>query len=72
MTWEDLIILLVAALMGMAMDRMDQIPVCPHYCSTDHMHSFRFPTPEGLGGKWDCQSECYEDCVFPGEIPVSP
>ena len=72
LTWEDMIILLVAALLSMAMDRLEDISECPPYCAVDHMHSFRFPTPEGQGGKWDCQSESYEDCVKEELIAVSP
>lgn len=67
-----MIILLVASLLGMAMDRMEDIPVCPRYCAADHMHSFRFPTPEGQGGKWDCQSDYYADCVKELELALSP
>jgi len=69
LTWEDLIIILVAALLGMATNRMEEIPECPHYCATDHMHSFRFSTQ---GEKWDCQSDYYQDCVEEWELALSP
>ena len=67
-----MIILLVAALLGMAMDRMEDIPECPRYCAVGHMHSFRFPTSEGQGGKWDCPSDYYQDCMKEELIAVSP
>jgi len=71
LAWEDMIILLVAILLGMAMEHTEDISMCPHYCAANHMHSFRFPTPEGQGGKWDCQSDCCEECADGVEIALS-
>lgn len=72
MTWEDIIIILVAILLGMGMKYAEKQSVCPPYCVVDHMHLFRFPTAEGQGGKWDCQSRHYQDCVNQVEIAASP
>ena len=74
MTWADIIIILAATVLCTVMKRLDkQITYnCPPYCAVDHMHSFCFPTAEGQGGKWDCQSRHYQDCVNLGEIAVSP
>ena len=46
MTWADLIIILVAVSLGMAMKHLDTMPgySCPEYCGVQHEH-------------WDCQSD---------------
>jgi len=61
MTWADIIIILVATVLGMAMKRMDQQITydCPHYCSVDHMHY----CPATLGAGLDYSSGFLEDCV---------
>lgn len=61
MTWEDIIIILLASLLVMEMNRMDkQITYnCPPYCAVDHMHFC--PATKGAG--LDYSSGFLEECV---------
>ena len=61
MTWEDIIIILLASLLAMGMKHLDkQITYnCPPYCSVDHMHYC--PATKGAG--LDYPSDYYQDCV---------
>lgn len=40
MTWADLIIISIATVLGMVMNRLDQQTTynCPLYCAVDHLH----------------------------------
>jgi hypothetical protein len=50
MTWEDLIIILLATILGLTLEYLDTSPgyACPEYCQVDHAH---FPRPKGVGTK---------------------
>ena len=51
MTWEDLIIIVMASILAWTVDYLDTSPKysCPKHCRVDHAH---FPRPKGVGTKY--------------------
>jgi len=61
MTWADLIIISIAAILGMAMNRLEQQITynCPPYCAVDHLHYCQ----EEYHMVLDFQSRSFLDCL---------